>query len=131
MTTSWDKHADKMRMRKTCARDVHCFFTPSRLPDVLQGLQAVDHAFVGLVALEDKFVSTSSDRCMLLVHAFACLLRLVSSHCADSMVLVYTLHSVKVSMISRSDFFSCCSVGMVFQCDFIVLNDTFLNPPNI
>ena len=24
MTTGWDKHADKMSMRKTCARPVHC-----------------------------------------------------------------------------------------------------------
>ena len=30
-----------------------------------------------------------------------------------------------------TSFLSCCNVGMVFQCDFIVLNDTFLSPPSI
>ena len=24
VTTGWDKHADKMRLRKTCARTVYC-----------------------------------------------------------------------------------------------------------
>ena len=30
-----------------------------------------------------------------------------------------------------TSFLPCCHVGMVFQCDFIVLNDRFLSPPNI
>ena len=99
---------------------------------VLQGLQTVGRAFVGLVALSggDKFDSTSSDRCVLSVQSFAFLLRLFKVT-ADSVVLVHLLRSMIVSMISRSDFFSCCSAGMVVQCDFIVLNDTYLKPLNI
>ena len=34
-------------------------------------------------------------------------------------------------MISRSGFFFCRSVGMVFQRDFVVLNYTFLIPLNM
>ena len=29
VTTSWDKRANKMRMRKTCARTVYCLHLPS------------------------------------------------------------------------------------------------------
>ena len=47
------------------------------------------------------------------------------------MVLVHLLRSMRVSTVFRSDFLFCCNVGMVFQYDFIVLNDTFLSPHNI
>ena len=85
-----------------------------------------------LLLWRDRFFSTSSDRCIFMVQSFECLLRLLSSHCAESMVLVYPLHSMKVSMISRSDFFLVLLQRRngKFECDFIVLDDTFLSTPN-
>ena len=56
------------------------------------------------VLFMDRFVSTSSYCCILMVQSFACLFCIFKSHCADSVVLVHLLRSLRVSMHSRSDF---------------------------
>ena len=71
----------------------------------------------------DRFVSTYSDCCVLMVYSllhvcFACFALIHWS--------MYTL-----CIQRRFPWFLCSNVGMVFQCDFIVLNDLFLSPPNI
>ena len=45
VTTGWDKHADNMRMRKTCARTVYCLHPPS-IAKRLNFRQAKEKSFI-------------------------------------------------------------------------------------
>ena len=71
---------------------------------VLQAFKLLIAPLSDLLLWRDRFVSTFSDCCTLLVPSFACLLRFHKSHCADSVALEYLLQTLKVSLIFRSDF---------------------------
>ena len=61
----------KMKTNALCKKDDIAVLQKHQVD--MQGLQTVDRAFVGRVALEDRF--HYNDCCMFLVQSFACLLR--------------------------------------------------------
>ena len=78
----------------------------------------------------DWFVSFSSDFCAFVRRSFAFVLRYYKSRCADSLVLEYLLYSKKISRIFvPTSFLPWSRVGMIFQCNCVILNDLFLSPP--
>ena len=85
-----------------------------------------------LLLWRDRFVSTSSDRCVFMVQSFAYLLRFFEVTALIHWSLKTLCNQWKFPwFLVPTSFWSCCNVRMVFQCDFIVLNDTFLTPPKI
>ena len=63
---------------------------------------------------------------------FLILVLLQRNQDVDSVVLEHLLGSTRVPNFSRlSSFLSCCKVGVVFQCKFVMLSNLLLSPPNI
>ena len=80
----------------------------------------------------DEFVSVSSDCYMFVTLSFAFLLRF----CKVTAQIQWPLHTFCIQrifpgLLVPTSFLPCSHVGMIFQCDCIILNNLFLSPPNI